>query len=340
MNGWMTSHKNSKTNSKTSSSVVTVFDWDNTCIYHDTSLASFRYLLEGPRLRLTPPELDQLFKNHISGHEAFKRNDGSSKSEEQNFPSLDLCNDILTAYHKLWDVRASASLFPQSTSNILMSPDQKNAHCDFQSKMMWLYEKMEECPDIGPRKTYGWLASLFGGYSHEEIERLAQYASLKACRQQPGKEMIRNATKGLSGDVHVSFETGLGAIPEMRQLNQKFQDLDFQNYVVSASCEYVVRGMVKEWDYPIPSNNIFGIRLSQDANSNRCLAQVLDDYPVSDAEGKVQIIQSFLPSPPKFVAGDSSNDYNMLTRFPETELRLVIYRKQQGSINKLQREGL
>ncbi|MEI6614280.1 MAG: hypothetical protein WCL37_05235 [Chrysiogenales bacterium] len=56
--------------------------------------------------------------------------------------------------------------------------------------------------------------------------------------------------------------------------------------------------------------------------------------------GKAENLRRLLDSEPVFVAGDSSGDYEMMTAFPGTRLKLLIRRSQPGKMAALYKKSL
>ena len=63
-------------------------------------------------------------------------------------------------------------------------------------------------------------------------------------------------------------------------------------------------------------------------------------WPVTYRSGKVDVIKRELPAAPLLVAGDSNTDFEMLTHFDETVLRLIINRNKSGDIKTLYDQDL
>jgi hypothetical protein len=56
--------------------------------------------------------------------------------------------------------------------------------------------------------------------------------------------------------------------------------------------------------------------------------------------GKVENMRQFLDQEPVFAAGDSSGDYEMMTAFPATRMKLLIRRPQPGKMALLYQKAL
>lgn len=194
------------------------------------------------------------------------------------------------------------------------------AHKDFRAKMLYLYDAFERTPGIGTAFAYPWLTTWLRGFSAREIEALAARAAASARREKVEIARWTSASAGRAGRVSVEIEKGLAPQEEMIDLMTALRAAGVRVFVVSASQQELVRGVAAHFRYPIAAEDIYGIRLDAPP-----------DYPVTNGPGKVACISRFLPAPPIFVAGDSDGDYDMLTAFPETELRLVVNRNKSPS---------
>jgi hypothetical protein len=104
-------------------------------------------------------------------------------------------------------------------------------------------------------------------------------------------------------------------------------------FVITASLEPIVQGAAAVWRAPVDSPRIFGMRLATDGDT--LLPEPAPHYPITYRGGKVEAIERFLPGKPVLVAGDHNTDYEMLTAFPQTRIRLVINRNVSGDIRRL-----
>jgi hypothetical protein len=293
---------------------VAVFDWDNTCIFNDIGDATFRRQLGQLALALTPTELDALLPGEVAGVTTLCT--GASMAA--------LGADIRAAYTVLWPhIRAGN---PKAG---LETP----AHHDFRAKVGHLYEGLVSTPGIGAVYAYRWLTRLWGGFTPEQVRALAADTVRAAGDEPVGHGSWQAATGGAAGKVAFSFRTHVQPHPEIFDLMRALEGAGIAVYVVTASLEDVVRGAAATWAAPVASERIFGMRLA--TRSPRLAPEPAPDYPVTYRAGKVEVIQRFLPSAPILVAGDHNTDYEMLTGFPETRMRLVINRNGSGDIRSL-----
>jgi phosphoserine phosphatase len=135
--------------------------------------------------------------------------------------------------------------------------------------------------------------------------------------------------------VTAQFHTALYAHDEMRDLMRALGEAGVEVYVVTASQQHLVEGAIEALGYPVPRERVYGMRLVEEGG--RLLPDSVDvaRYPLTWRGGKREVIERFLPAAPVLVGGDSDTDFEMLTGFAETELRLVINRHKAGDIQAI-----
>lgn len=293
-----------------------VFDWDNTCIFNDIGDATFRYQLERLAFRLQPAELADLLPRQI----------GAIDTLVGGLDLLALRADILRAYTALW---------PLIQSGKLIEARRQHAYFDLRAKLGHMYQALDRTPGVGAQFTYPWLACLFSGFSPEEIHVFAVRAWVFASRELVGAAAWHSATPGDAGFLDYSFRTHVAPHPEIAELMEALQAAKVDIYVVSASLQAVVEGAVRYLQFPVPAENVFGMRVEEAGGALTHRRMDPEQYPVTYRAGKVELINKFLPRAPVLVAGDANTDYEMLTAFTETEVRLVINRNGAGDIRRL-----
>lgn len=295
---------------------VAVFDWDETAISGDVGYATFRHQLDRLALRLTPEELAAFVPERVG--EVERVADGRSIAE--------LRADLLEAYGELW---------PLIEAGELDAARALPAHRDFRARAGWLYDALEAAEDIGPRWAYGWLAGWLAGHGEDEVRLLVGRAVEAARAEPPGHAEWTTASPGRSGHLSYPFRTGLCPQPEMRDLMAALARAGFEVFVVSASAEPIVEAAAEVLGYPVGRESIFGLRLERESGRLTSRLEPAGRYPLPYREGKVEVVRTRLPAAPLLVAGDSDGDYEMLTAFSETEIRLVVNRLQGGDIGSL-----
>ncbi len=194
------------------------------------------------------------------------------------------------------------------------------AHHTFRAAMALLCKRLSHLDR--PRALLT-LAGLLAGFTEEEAEALAIDAYIHAS-QHP---LMQHAWQCPHENLEYPFARSVRAQPEMEELILALDHAGIPPTVVSASCEYLVRGVARHLGLCIKPSRIFGIRLQH--NTDQTLQNMpLDesDYPLTYREGKTRLIQNHISEKPVLVAGDADNDVPMLTQFKETEVRLIIHR--------------
>ncbi len=294
---------------------LAVFDWDNTCIFNDIADATMRYQLEHLQLRLTPAALDTLFFAEIP---TLAGPQGSS------IQMAALKADICSSYAQLW---------PAMQAGDGATVRGSAAHRDFVSKFGVLYGAIENDHRLGAATAYPWLLRMFDHFNDDEAADLARAAWAMAAAEPVGRGNIRSATPGHTGILQFDFATHVRLIPEMADLIASLAHLGVQVAIVSASFEPLVRAAAALTEVAVQQAAILGMRRPESMWHGQA-------YPMTYRQGKVEAIDLGLGRPPVFVAGDANTDYDMLTHYPQTQMRLVIHRPLEGPISSLHRLGL
>lgn len=292
---------------------VAVFDWDNTSMFGDIGMAVARFQLEHLRLRLSPEDLAATIPDEIHGIRTLAGGVSLANARE----------DVLTAYPALW---------PGMVAGDLEAARRLPEHRDFCARMLDLYDRLEATPGVGAAFAYPWLVSWLGGMTPAELRAIALEAC-EAARAEPRDRVTWRSRPGKAGVAEATLERGIGPQPELQDLFGALEAAGVAPHVVTASSEAVVRAVAPHLGYPISEARIFGMRLEADADG-RFRTEGLAGYPITNGPGKVELIQRFLPTAPLLVAGDSDGDFDMLTGFPETEVRLI-FNRNKGPESKI-----
>lgn len=292
------------------------FDFDNTTIFHDLGEAVMRLQLDELELKLDLAQLDALLPAEVSGIRVLAG--GASLADARE--------DILSAYEEVLALSARGG--PQAARG-------SAAHLELRTLLAWLYSALEQTPGIGARFAYPFLAHWLGGYTKEEVKALASRAVARAVREPIGFDVWRSEGRGRLGPVSARFRTGLAPLPEMRELMAALERAGVRVHVVSASQEQLVAGALEALDYPVPPERVFGMRLQEEGGKLQPRSVEPASYPLTYREGKREVIEGFFERPPVFVAGDSDTDYEMLTAFEQTIVRLLIRRDVEGAVRGL-----
>jgi phosphoserine phosphatase len=101
--------------------------------------------------------------------------------------------------------------------------------------------------------------------------------------------------------------------PPMQTLLIRLRSLDYEIFIISASNQYSVRYVAKEY-FHIPESNVFGMlpTVFNDPQYGEIIGNEIDG-PVTVVEGKVEVYKKNIGSiPPVISGGDSTTDIMML----------------------------
>ena len=287
-----------------------VFDWDNTCVFNDVGYATLRYQLDRLVFRLTPETLGELLPAEV---------DGQRELTGGGVQLADARADILDAFRELW---------PHIQSGDLDAARALPAHRDFRAKVGWFYTQLRATEGIGATYSLPWLIGWLSGYDDDEIGEIVSAGLALAVAEPIGRATWTSATPGRIGQREFTFGTGVRPQQEMRELMTVLQEIGVRTIVVSASGELVVEEAARYFDFPIAPDDIFGIRLVVEEGRVTLRRPAADVYPVTYRQGKVDVIRTNALGDPIFVAGDADTDFEMLTSFSGTAIRLVINRNK------------
>ncbi|MFJ8257568.1 haloacid dehalogenase-like hydrolase [Peribacillus asahii] len=309
-----------------------IFDWDNTSIMNDTEEALFFYQIDHLKFDLTPEEFYTVLKTNIP-EGPFSKDYKNSSGELVTLEAItnDLKRDYEYLYHHYKGLKGSQSLDAIRATDYFQ---------DFKVKLYFLYKAIGDTysTDI----SYPWVLYLFSNMSVEEVQQLAETSNDLNLGAGISEEKLTSPQPlhGDAGVVSVSHINGLRLAPEISNLMHTFQNNGIDVYVVSASMEEVVEVFASnpKYGYNLPEENVFGMRLKKEAGNIKPVYE--ENYPFTAGHGKPETIINEISSKkggygPIFVAGDSNTDYEMLTEFKDTKLRLIINRVSGGKIGEL-----
>lgn len=307
-----------------------VFDFDNTTIEGDISLAAMVYQIENLGFRMPPESLYPALLNCVPDKD--RSLDGfEGKSARM------LATDIYSDYSWLYD---------NYISHRKLSLDEVHAseqYKDFRAKVWAL--------SLGVDNTFGsaevgclWILRLFSGMTGDELKDLVREAVAEEIKVKLSQEKWISPEVGEAGEVSVDVPRGIRIGKGMLKLYRTLEKKGFDVYICSASSEAIVEALACDEDYfGLPEDHVFGIRLSSGTVISPN-ATYLPGYPVTYAEGKVDLIKSLImPShsdkDPAITGGDSNGDYPMLTSFPGMALGIIIDFPRDGEIALLKKSG-
>ena len=306
---------------------VAVFDWDNTSIEADIGEGLARHQLDHLLLRLTAEEFEQLWQEPQRELLALAQR-GGLPAPTRDVPSQaaasfsravrayrTLCRGGLVGPHILLGRRASTLAIVGNIAH----QHQELALGLFQAAR--LAYSVAASPVTGA--VYAAIAQLCGGFSPAEIGEIAGHFV-------GGSASVDDeATMQMRGPEPAGPCKRARPLPEIRDLMAALTAAGTDVWVVTASPEYAVRAVASAWRYPVAPERVVGVRLAgHGSGDNARLGHALcPGEPITFRAGKVQAIARHIGAPPVLVAGDAMTDYEMLTQYPETAVRLLIVRE-------------
>ncbi len=303
---------------------VSVFDWDDTCIFNDIGEATFRFQAYNLRFKLSFDEFRSKLADRINGHSKITY-------ASQSVSLKDLRTDLLSDY---------AVLLPLIKGDKFEQAKKTEEYRDFIVKLPFIYDGLYNSEGLGPKFAYPWVVRFLANHTKDEVKNLAKETFKQELADSVEEITLTSPDMGKVGRVNHLRRKGIRSQPFMIDLMNTLRENGFDVFVVTASQEAIVQGVAEGNGYNIPNDHVFGIRLQ--IKDNRLTDQVVDtlDYPINYRMGKVAVIKNCLPQLPVFVAGDSNSDYSMLTAFSETALRLIINRNLKGDMASLYEKAL
>ncbi len=291
---------------------IAIFDWDNTCIFGDIGEAVLRHQALHLQFKFTPERLRTIIPDRVQGIDRVLVNGHS-------LPLPEIKERITTAFEKIcgrpWpEVSASA------------------AYRDFSVGLLALNRGFEETPGIGCEFAYPWTVNFLQGFSPDGVRRLAAEVIDNELRA-----AIRDRSRrGSRKDFLYRWTAGVRPFPEMADLARHLQNAGCRIIVSTASNPLIVETMMQRTGFE--AEKVIGMAahmedgILQGAPST---GQALNFGP-----GKTENLKRLLGAEPVFVAGDSDGDYDMLTAYPGTRLKLLIRRAQPGNVACLYQKAL
>jgi len=285
---------------------IAVFDWDNTCIFNDIGEALLRRLTLDLAFEIDAQAMAAMVPDRIHGI-------GHVRIKGRPFSLKKMKNAVFRAYARL------------KTG----SPSCEKSRIDedyriFSSGLLALNRALEETPGIGCEFAYPWMITLHQGLTLPEFDRLATSVIQEELRNPIVHRSLADPLKRWRYD----WTSGIRPYPEMRDLADRWQERGGKVVVSTASKRQLVEKMIAKTGFPC--QQVIGMELEiAGGRLGRVLKPGL--WP-NLGKGKVANIRARLAGEPTLVAGDSSNDYEMLTAFRSTRVRLLIDRRGRGKI--------
>lgn len=291
---------------------IAVFDWDNTCIFGDIGEAAFRHQVLGLNFRFGPKQLREIIPDQVNGISRI-RNHG------RVFSLTSVKERIVAAFEKICrrppaGVRGSAP------------------YRDFCAGLLALNQSFEQTPGIGCDFAYPWTVSFLQGFSVTQVRRLAGTTIVAELRSAITDCRLNDSDQNLL----YRWTAGIRPFPEMTNLARAFKKAGCRVIVSTASNPLIVARMAQGMRFP--ADRVIGM----EARSKGGILQgdLAPGLWPNFGSGKSENLKRLLDCEPLFVAGDSDGDYDMLTAFAATRLKLLIRRAAPGRMTRLYRQAL
>ena len=285
---------------------LAVFDWDNTCIFGDIGEALLRRLTFELAFAIDTRAMAATIPDTINDidHILIKG---------MPYPLKKMKNAVFAAYEQL-----------QHEAPAKGREGVDESYRVFTSGLLALNRALEETPGIGCEFAYPWVNLLLQGLSLAEFDRLAK----AVIEEELISPLSRHAVSDPQGRWHYEWSNGVRPYPEMKDLAAAWQDRGGAVVVSTASNRQLVEKMIAMTGFPCRHVIGMGLAIAGDR-----FGHVLEPgLRPNLGAGKVANIRALLEDEPVLVAGDSDNDYAMLSTFTSTRMRLIINRQAGGRI--------
>ena len=292
---------------------IAIFDWDNTCIFNDIGEALLRRLTFDLAFNIGAKVMAATVPDRINGI-------GHVRIKGRPYSLEKMKRAVFQAYAKL-----KAGSPPGEKTRI--SEDYRV----FTSGLLALNRALEETPGIGCEFAYPWVNILLQGFSLSEFRCLAAPAIGEELRN----PIRRRCLVDPFGRWRYDWTSGIRLFPEMKDLAAAWRERGGRVVVSTASNRQLVERMIAATGFPC--RQVIGMELAM--AGGRFGKRIRPGLRPNLGKGKVANIRRHLAGEPVLVAGDSSNDYDLLTAFRSTRMRLVIGRRDQGGIAAVRRRA-
>lgn len=307
-----------------------VFDWDNTNAMFDLQENTLLCQVDDMWFNLSPSSMRALLQQDVPfGHECTDAAAGCQKEATMRSVMTSIGDAFEWIYHNYVAYGAGGKL---TTLDAVHASSQWQ---DFSAQLVWLYGAMSTT--YGDAVAYTWVLT-FGGN-----RTVASYTDMvNTCvRRQMGVSLQYRTLVDSKGQHTTNTRQGLRTIAEMAELHHACEAHGVTTFIVSASLETAVAAFATSdaFAYSIPRERVIGMRLAMEPGG--VLGTRMDpNWPVTYRAGKVEAIRKAivqgLPQHggrgPILAGGDSDTDFEMLTGFEDTQLRLVFNRIIGGDL--------
>lgn len=312
-----------------------VFDWDNTSIMNDCEETLFLTLINRFAFRLAPPEFGAALRSGVPAAPlagTYRNAAGAAVA------FADLVTDIEADYAAL----AGAYGLPAPPEKLgdLAKDDRLQS---LRAKLFFAYNALTDT--FGDRLGDAWMVGLLAGGTVEDLQALARLNNDETLGRAMAEVTFTSphSRPGKAGIVSQTHLDGLRLTPEIACIQHALMVAGIDVFVVSASCEEVVKVFACDprYGYNLPETNVFGIRMQR--RDGKLDWRPATDWPITWGPGKVEVIRRMMVDArgfgPLAVFGDSDGDFNMLSEFADTQLGVIVNRVKGGGIGELSRKA-
>jgi phosphoserine phosphatase len=291
---------------------IAVFDWDNTCIFGDIGEAILRHQALHLKFKFGPERLRKIIPDQVNGIDHIHING-------QVFPLRQVKEQIVAAYKKI----AGCAI-----TEIHASPAYRN----FSTGLLALNRGLEQTPGIGCEFAYPWTINFLRGFNQTEVRLLALEVIDSELQSN-----IENLTMSDSREnLLYRWTAGIRSFPEMADLAQCLKKAGCRVIISTASNPLFIETMTQRTGFAAE----LVIGMASQIKNNILLGTLAPGLAPNFGPGKAKNLSQELDREPFLAAGDSSGDYEMLTAFPGTRLKLLIRRNQTGKMTPLFQKAL
>lgn len=312
-----------------------VFDWDNTSIMNDCEETLFLTLIDSFAFRLAPADFSRVVRFNVP--------DGPLAGSYKTLAGApvafaDLAADLDADYAALAETYGAPAPLEKQAA---LAKDER-LEC-LRAKLFFTYNAITDT--YGDQLGDAWMAGFLGGGTEADLQRLAA-ANNDANLGRAMAVLTFTTPKNRPGKAGVVAQThldGLRLTPEIACIQHALRAAGIDVFVVSASCEEVVKVFAcdPKYGYHLPPENVYGIRLGR--RDGKMDWRPADNWPITWGPGKVEAIRRVMVDArgfgPLIVFGDSDGDFNMLSEFEDTRLGVIVNRLKGGGIGELSRKA-
>lgn len=132
-----------------------------------------------------------------------------------------------------------------------------------------------------------------------------------------------------------SYKTGISIVKEMFELIKYLNENKIDVYVISASSKILVKTILKPLEKYI--TDIYGMEI--DIKEDKLIGTYNREKINTRGIGKTEVIDKYIKpkynKDPLIVAGDDIGDYEMLTKYKDTKISLLIDRNRNNKFKNL-----